>query len=580
MEHRAVGFIFNILYCSCPAIKKLEGKPVRVKIERFKSLDNVELDLSGITLLVGGNNAGKSSVLQAIQFGASVAQTSAMQGGNWREDRVATSIGQSDLVYSPIKDVLSLGRNGRLREPQGEAINITYIDGQTEAKVSVRKGRNRNVVLELVGGDLGSRLQSITNPLSTLVTGLAGIPSEEEYETTYVVRKAAAMGDSNGVFRNILFQLKADEQKWTRFQDQIRRIFPDYSLDVFFDPESDESIQCIVIRNGVTYPIDSCGTGVLQAIQIFSYIHLFQPKILLLDEPDSHLHPNNQKQLAKELIDSAEAGLNVVISTHSRHLVEALWENARLVWLKDGAVEPDVENYQVKALLEIGALNVGERLGNPQYIFFTEDEDHGLIEILLQANGFDLGECDIVSYSGCTQVGTAMALIAQLRKQHARAKYVVHRDRDFMTTAEISAYKAKFAALNVSFLIPDRNDLESYFVTDDHIAATCNIDVEVATAITGEAFNNRRDAMISKYVNTRAELLRKNGEQPNSGQLAVEAFNQLNGPNSMAIHGKILLKGIRDVLQERRIADRLLSSSAALACADLIAILANQGAQN
>jgi AAA15 family ATPase/GTPase len=46
---------------------------MEIKIERFKNLTELELDITGLTLLVGGNNAGKSSVLQAIQFGASVA---------------------------------------------------------------------------------------------------------------------------------------------------------------------------------------------------------------------------------------------------------------------------------------------------------------------------------------------------------------------------------------------------------------------------------------------------------------------------------------------------------------------------
>ncbi|WP_167306396.1 AAA family ATPase [Caballeronia arationis] len=547
-----------------------------MNIERFKSLNIVELDLSGLTLLVGGNNAGKSSVLQAIQFGASVAQTSAMQGGTWRLDRLATSIGQSDLVYSPIKDVLSLGPNGKLREPEAEAISITYIQGEDETKVSVRKGRNKNVQFELVGQALGERLQSITKPFSALVTGLAGIPSEEEFETKLVVRKAAAKGDSNGVFRNILLQLKSEPPKWERFQAQIKRIFPDYTLDVFFDPEGDEMIRCVVIRNGVTYPIDSCGTGVLQAIQIFSYINLFEPTILLLDEPDSHLHPNNQKQLAKELIDAAEAGLNVVVSTHSRHLVEALWENARLIWLKDGAVQPDIENYQVKALLEIGALNVGERLGNPQFIFLTEDEDHDVLEILLEANGFDLEECDIVSYSGCTQIGTAVALIAQLRTQHNQAQFVVHRDRDFLTDDELAIYKSKFAALKVSFFIPDKNDLESYFVTAEHLSMACNIEEQIAREVVEEAYATRRDDMISKYVNTRFETLRRGGAQPNAGQLAVAAANQMTGPAAIVVHGKILMKGVRVVLQERKIADRILSTSTALTATDLTTLKTGQ----
>ncbi|WP_180278317.1 ATP-dependent nuclease [Janthinobacterium sp. BJB301] len=546
---------------------------MKVLIERFKSLQNVPLEIDGLTLLVGGNNAGKSSVLQAIQFGASVAQTSAMQGGVWGDGRLATSIGQNDLVYSPIKDVLSLGPNGKLREPEAEAINITYTDGELETKVIVRKGRNKNVSLQLIGQPLGVQLQSIVSPYSALVTGLAGIPSEEEFETKLVVRKAAAKGDSNGVFRNILLQLKADEGKWQRFQAQIGRIFPEYQLDVSFDADADEMIQCKVVRDGVTYPIDACGTGVLQAIQIFSYINLFAPKILLLDEPDSHLHPNNQKQLANELINASHGGLNIVISTHSRHLVEALWDNARLVWLKNGDVQPNVEDYQVKALLEIGALNVGERLGNPRFIVFTEDEDHGILKIFLEANGVDLDECDIISYSGCTQLATAAALIRQLRVRHNDAIFILHRDRDFLSEPALDAYQAKFAALNVRFFIPAGNDLESYFMTAEHLAQSSAIEVAEAMSIIETAFAVRHDELMKKYINTRCNNLRAEGQQPNAGDIAVECARLMTGAFTQAIHGKLLMKGVRDVLRDRGIPDRIFSISEALRSPELAALL-------
>lgn len=547
---------------------------MKVVIERFKNLQSINLDIDGLTLLVGGNNAGKSSVLQAIQFGTSVAQTSSMQGGAWADDRLATSIGQTDLVYSPIKDVLSLGPNGRLREPENEAISITYLNEEHETKVSVRKGRNKNVRFELVGQLLGEQLQSITRPYSALVTGLAGIPSEEEYETNLVVRKAAARGDSNSVFRNILLQLKSDGAKWQRFRQQIARIFPDYNLDVTFSPDNDETIRCVVERDGVVYPIDSCGTGVLQAIQIFSYINLFEPKILLLDEPDSHLHPNNQKQLADELISAARGGLNIVVSTHSRHLVEALWEESRLVWLKNGSVQPNIQDYEVKALLEIGALNVGERLGNPRYIFLTEDEDHQLIEILLESNGFDLEECDIVSYLGCTNVGTAFALIAHLRRTHPNASYVIHRDRDFLDEQAIAAYAAKFAPLNVQVFIPEGNDLESYFSRAQHVSETCGVVPEIATRILEEAFAARRDDLVRKYVNTCVQNQIKKGEKPDSGAIAVHCYGTMTYPTSPLVHGKILMKGLRAALQANGIPDRIVSVSQHLATEPLARFLA------
>lgn len=537
---------------------------MQVKIERFKNLTELELDISGLTLLVGGNNAGKSSVLQAIQFGASVAQTSAMQGGIWSHGRVSTSIGQTDLVYSPIKDVLSLGPNGRLREPEAEAIRISYRDGAEEARVSVRKGRNKNILLEVVGNTIGQQLQSISDPYSALVTGLAGIPSEEEFETNIVVKKAAAKGDSNSVFRNILLQLHRQEAKWGRFQQQIGRIFPGYTIRVSFDPDTYETIDCTVERAGGTFPIDTCGTGVLQGIQIFSYINLFGPRILLLDEPDSHLHPNNQKQLARELIDVAESGVNIVVSTHSRHLVEALLDHSRLVWLREGKKQADVEDYELKALLEIGALNVGERLGNPTHIVLTEDKNQELIEILLEANGFDLDACDVVAYAGSTQIGTAMALISHLRRTHPDARFILHRDRDFLDQASLNEFSQRFAAMNVQVFLPDGNDLESHFVSAAHVASSCNIAVDVAQDVIETAYQARRPDLIEKYVNSRIENAKKAGLQINAGAIAAECTSAMTGPNTALVHGKILLKAIRNELRARGIPDNLRSNSPAL----------------
>lgn len=57
-----------------------------------------------------------------------------------------------------------------------------------------------------------------------------------------------------------------------------------------------------VISNGIKLPLDSIGTGLLQVIQIFAYIEYFSPKIVLLDEPDSHIHPTKQKPSSWKLV--------------------------------------------------------------------------------------------------------------------------------------------------------------------------------------------------------------------------------------------------------------------------------------
>lgn len=540
---------------------------MNITVEKFKNIENIPIDISGITILVGGNNAGKSSILQAMQFGISVAQTSSFQNSSWNSGRLSTSIGQSDLLYTPIKDVHALSKNGRLKEAIEDAIQISYKEDELESKITVRKGKNKNILIEIVGEELGSKLQSIEKPYCALVTGLAGIPSEEEYETSIIVRKAAAKGNSNSVFRNILLQLSKDEKKWGKFLKQLNEVFPGYNISIQFDETKDETIRCIVEKDGVSYPIDTCGTGILQAIQIFSYINLFEPKILLLDEPDSHLHPNNQKKLTKIIENVVEDGLSVIIATHSKYLIESLYDESTILWIRDGSLVEDTDEYEIKALIDIGALNAGEVLRNPKYIFLAEDKNYDLFKTLLESSGFDNDEFEIVPYAGCTKIGTAVALISHLRKTNKESKFAIYRDRDYQKDDEIRTYTEKFNGMGVKVFIPKGNDIESYFVSKDHVIESCSVDDAVAQEIIENAFSKRKDELITKYVNTRIENDKKIGIPIDAGKIAAEAAREIIDINSSCIHGKTLIKGIKDELREKGISDKLNSITKSL-CID------------
>ncbi|MCU8085465.1 hypothetical protein [Shewanella sp. SM23] len=86
---------------------------------------------------------------------------------------------------------------------------------------------------------LGERLQDIENTYSIIVPGLAGIPALEEYKPPSIVRKAAAKGDANSVFRNILLLLSKSASKWAEFTDKFQAIFSEYSIAVSFNENYD-----------------------------------------------------------------------------------------------------------------------------------------------------------------------------------------------------------------------------------------------------------------------------------------------------------------------------------------------------
>ena len=542
---------------------------MEVLIRRFKQLDSITVSLDNVTLLIGGNNSGKSSILQAIQFGISIAQTTSLiPNAKWKDNKLPTSFSPGEFIYRPIKDVSYLAKDGQLKQDKSKSISIEYICEQNHRTiVFIARGKNKNIAVEIQGEDFGKEIQSIEQPFSILVTGLAGIPNEERYQPPFVVKKAAAQGDSNSVFRNILLLLKQNSEAWQDFQNEMQKFFPNYIINVSFDMDKDEFINCTAISKGdwIKYPIDSCGTGILQVIQIISYIYLFSPKILLLDEPDSHLHPNNQRLLAKRLMELSEIkNTKIVIATHSKYLVGELIDDSKLLWLLDGKLKNCDNNQVVSALMDIGALDFGQRLHSPKWVLLTEDSDLSFLKTLLLANGVKLEEGEIASYKGCTKVDTAKTLLFYLKNNFPNAKFILHRDRDFLDDKKIDEYKNKFTDKDISFLITEFNDIEGFFIGRDHVKESCGLTEEEVKEVFDNAFQKNKDALIKKYTNVWKQNITMKEQSDELGEIAAEFYKLFASYNPKYIHGKEMLKAIRRELSSKGKRDNLNCSTAYL----------------
>jgi hypothetical protein len=528
-----------------------------IKIERFKNIDEIEIPLGGINILIGANNAGKSSIQQAIQFSISIAQTAAQQNARWTGDRCPSSLSNESLIYSPLRDIEALAPSGRLQVAIEHAIKVTF-NGEFSSSISIRKGKNKNITIAIEGKELGERLQSIENPFSIIVPGLAGIPAAEGYKPPSVVRKAAAKGDSNSVFRNILLLLSADGDSWNKFKKKFGTVFPDYDITINFDPNVDEHIDARVVKDQISLPIDSCGTGILQAIQILAYFYLYKPNILILDEPDSHLHPNNQRVLARLISElHEETGCQIIISTHSRHFFNALKDASIIHWINNCKLVEMSDDMERSILLEIGALDKGDQLRNGEVpcVLLTEDTDINYINLLAESSGFIPDEYQIWSYNGCSNINIAQALNSFINDHAPGTSVVVHRDRDYLTDAEVNEYKAKLEAVGIKVFITTGNDAESHFINEQHISSLYTaISAERASELIDECLVERKDKILEKYINTihnrKLQDSYKGGEKPNAGAIANECNANFDGNPRRYMHGKLVESVLRGKLQQ------------------------------
>lgn len=558
-------------------------------IKRFKQLAEFHLDLKEPTVLIGANNAGKSSALQALHFAVSIAQTAKLVGDgvNWAKDKFQVSFNPTQLLYSPVADVLSLSHGGPLQEPSESQIEIsvTCKDG-TKCTVSVRRGRNRNIAVVVEGRALGERLMDLTSPFTIYAPGLAGIAKEERFQSAGVVRRVVARGDANLVLRNVLLMLKDAESKevrdraekldkgdlkqeemqnwkgpWQRFQEGMRKLFENVEFEVKFDRDRDEHIEVFFTRPGKPrLPIDAAGTSILQASQILAYITLFQPHVLILDEPDSHLHPNNQRTLCHLILELAtEHGFIPLISTHSRHVLDAMRERSTVHWVSNG-VKVDFNSLTTASMLmEIGALDSVDYFtsGVIKCLFATEDSSADSIKALhslLSVNGFKLPETDIRAYSGCAKIDSAKVLRGFLGDKAPQIQVVLHRDRDYMADDSAQKFESEIKKIAAFPFLTTHSDAEGYFINAEHLAhLNAGLSVTRAQELIDEATVQAKEKSLKTLTNLRFEVAqreRKGGKAPDAYEISNTARMDYEANPAKWRRGKHVLNFLKQLIHQ------------------------------
>jgi AAA15 family ATPase/GTPase len=305
--------------------------------------------------------------------------------------------------------------------------------------------------------------------------------------------QSATRGDSNNYLRNILYYISLDKEKWINFIYSVNQIYEGINLTVNFDADVSEYILVNVKSEEVELALDSIGTGLLQTIQIFAYIEYFDPKIILLDEPDSHIHPTKQKSLSDELYRRAEENseLKVVFSTHSRYILDSLEGKANVIHFRNGDAFTGITGGKI--LLDIGAADADYLFAkkNLKYVIVTEDsvdnieEKKSFLKKMLLANGFEEDEFVLHSYEGCKKVDFAKILQSFVQKQIPTAKAIVHIDRDqrIDSDTELIRLKADCDSRNLLLFLTEYQEVESYFCLPKHHSEVFGIPLEQSQSI-------------------------------------------------------------------------------------------------
>lgn len=91
-------------------------------------------------------------------------------------------------------------------------------------------------------------------------------------------------------------------------------------------------------------PIHLASSSISELTPIFIYLKKILKKgdTLIMEEPEAHLHPKNQRVLVKYIVRLIKQGLNFIITTHSDYILEQV---ANMVLLKDVPEEDRINEF-------------------------------------------------------------------------------------------------------------------------------------------------------------------------------------------------------------------------------------------
>jgi len=520
-------------------------------VRNFKQIESATVFLGKVNVLVGANNQGKTSLIQALHFGIGLLQTVRLleMWPNPGKSNFSSSLNASQVIYSPSEDLYALGSGGSLRTDEEKGISVEInLDSGESTTINVRKGKNRNIAISFTNPDVAYGIADVAEPYSIFSPGLAGVAKTESYISDGVIIRALARGDANILLRNILYRLH-QSRRWGDFEADLKEIFPDLNLEVKFDINTDEIIEVMCNKNGITVPLELSGTGALQAIQIFAYIHQYKPKLIVLDEPDSHLHPNNQRLLSSLLQKvSDERGVQVLLTTHSRHVIDALGSKANYIWMQNGAAQSASLNDNIDILIDLGALDLAERVGHDSHpvVILTEDEISRPIVSLAINSGFDMDKVLILPYFGATDPKNLHAIANLIRKQSPQTKIIVHRDRDGLTDTLVEDWKRKTRESGAIPFVTSAMDADGEFIDARHLAECNNKEESYFEKLIEDTFEANRDALEEFFIKAVIDAQRKARINDVPPERAPGFFRALLAKNKRAAFGsKKFLKMLR-----------------------------------
>ena len=448
----------------------------QLKITNFRCYEDTTIDFNGTSILVGKNNAGKSSLIEALKIISSVTRKYKtlrfMAPPSW--------VNSSSYGISPNVENMNISDRG-IFNMYGDppAIIEAYFNNGTSIKAYV--GDSLSIFAIIFDSDgcvarNNKEVKKIEIPTIEVLPQISALMDTEKIlqKSTIDSNRSTRLASRN--FRNQLFYYKDAFPTFKNLVESTWESLKISPIETYYMGEG-RFLQFFVRVNNFEAEIGWMGHGLQMWIQTMWFISQCPDNaIVVLDEPDVYMHADLQRRLIR-LVSTMFPQL--IIATHSLEIIEEV--------TSDCIIPIDSNKQKIRPIgVESSLQLLTKQLGSPfnidlarifisnKFIIWNSDEESRKVLSSFQSILYPKDLHPLINYPKVFFDGwkdwdkiELIANILSTNKTNVQLFCIMNSDYHLMS--EINKYKNEAKAKKINIYIWEKKEIENYAINPDAI---------------------------------------------------------------------------------------------------------------
>lgn len=305
-----------------------------LRLINFKAFENQVFEFKPLTLLSGLNSTGKSSVMQSLLLLRQSYQQELLQeiGLALNGDLVRIGNAQDAFCESAKEDYIGfdLTREDKskgiwrfkyeVEKKETDFLDLDFMSTQVDDAVYLSSLFNKNKNFHYLQAErIGPRL---VNEMSDYqVRRLRQLGTKGEYTAHFL----NVYGRQPIPIKNLNYPRAKSMSLIDQVEGWMREVSPGTRITINSNTDIDLINLQYSYGDSNPYRATNVGFGISYTLPIIVAILSSEPgTLILVENPEAHLHPKGQAKMGELLALAANCGVQVVIETHSDHVLNGI----------------------------------------------------------------------------------------------------------------------------------------------------------------------------------------------------------------------------------------------------------------